>query len=359
MPDHTLSKDEIAAEARDAVERAIERNALGIDPIPDVALEFGPTPKDTIHSRGTLKLYHYRPVCEEIYRVPIVLVMSLVSRSYILDLAKGQSLIEFLVGKGFDVYLIDWGVPRREHSKLGLDDYVLDFIPECLEVVADDCGEPDVSMVGYCMGGMLACMYQSLHAGGPVKNLATFTTPVNGDGMPLYKTWTDPAHFDIDRLIDELGNIPPELMSASMQMLRPFQKQAGNLKLLDNVQNDEFVKAHLRFDTWAADQIPFPGETARQFIKDFIRDNKFVRNELEIGGRKVDFGAIQAPFLHVAAEHDHIVPSASSKDLIGLVGSEDKTEIVLKGGHVSLVAGGNAVYRLWPKLESWLAERSL
>ena len=27
---------------------------------------------------------------------------------------------------------------------------------------------------------------------------------------------------------------------------------------------------------------------------------------------------------------------------------------MLKGGHVSLVAGANAVKRLWPKLDSWL-----
>ena len=29
---------------------------------------------------------------------------------------------------------------------------------------------------------------------------------------------------------------------------------------------------------------------------------------------------------------------------------------MLKGGHVSLVAGANAVKRLWPKLDSWLGE---
>ncbi|MDE2977533.1 MAG: poly-beta-hydroxybutyrate polymerase, partial [Acidobacteriota bacterium] len=37
----------------------------------------------------------------------------------------------------------------------------------------------------------------------------------------------------------------------------------------------------------------------------------------------------------------------------------DRQELVLKGGHVSLVAGGNAVRRLWPRLEGWLAERSV
>ncbi len=59
----------------------------------------------------------------------------------------------------------------------------------------------------------------------------------------------------------------------------------------------------------------------------------------------------------IAAQHDHIVPAAASKGIIDLVASTDKEEVVLKGGHVSLVAGGNAVYRLWPKLAGWLADR--
>jgi hypothetical protein len=33
-------------------------------------------------------------------------------------------------------------------------------------------------------------------------------------------------------------------------------------------------------------------------------------------------------------------------------------EVILKGGHVSLVAGANAIKRLWPKLDNWLGKRS-
>jgi polyhydroxyalkanoate synthase len=31
---------------------------------------------------------------------------------------------------------------------------------------------------------------------------------------------------------------------------------------------------------------------------------------------------------------------------------------MLPGGHVSIAAGGNAIKRLWPKLDSWLEVRS-
>ena len=175
--------------------------------------------------------------------------------------------------------------------------------------------------------------------------------------MTLYKQWADAKSFDIDRLVDELGVIPGDMVNASIQALRPLQKSAGQLSLLNNVHNDAFVKAQLTFDRWATDQLPIPGEVARWMFKDFLTDNKFANNTLKLRGKMVNLAKIKVPFLHVAAEYDHIVPTAASKDLISLVGSKDKQEIVVKGGHVSLVAGGNAIYRLWPKLDDWLRER--
>ena len=101
------------------------------------------------------------------------------------------------------------------------------------------------------------------------------------------------------------------------------------------------------------------GEYFRETIKELIWENRLHKNELVVGGKRVDLGAITAPLLHAMAEHDHIVPYDAAKPLIGHVGSTDKEEIVLKGGHVSLVAGPNAVKRLWPKLDAWLGVRSV
>jgi polyhydroxyalkanoate synthase len=79
---------------------------------------------------------------------------------------------------------------------------------------------------------------------------------------------------------------------------------------------------------------------------------------MSVGGRAAKLENIQVPFLHAVAEHDHIVPYEAAKHLIAKIGSADKEEVMLKGGHVSLVAGANAVKRLWPKLDSWLGTRS-
>jgi polyhydroxyalkanoate synthase len=76
-----------------------------------------------------MELVHYHATADEIYRVPILFVMAPTNQAYILDLAPGQSLIEFLLGRGYDVYLIDWNAPTDDERDLKIDNYVLDFIP--------------------------------------------------------------------------------------------------------------------------------------------------------------------------------------------------------------------------------------
>lgn len=350
----------IDARVKEFIGKTIQRNIPGLASLPQTQaeLEVGTSAKELIYSTDTARLYHYSALADEVYRVPIVLVMSPLAKGYILDLAKGQSLVEYFLKAGHDVYMVDWAAPTKKHKDLGLSSYACDMLGNCIDKVVEDSGEPDVSLVGYCMGGLLSVCYQAINPTSPVKNLACFTTPVNGDGMVLFKRWLTSESFDLDRLVEELGVIPSEIINVSMQALRPLQRNANNLKLLNNVDNDEFVKAHLRFERWAVDQLPFPGAMAKDFMIDLIRDNKLIKKELTLNGKVVDLASITVPFLHVAASFDHIVPEASSKDLIGMVGSEDKEEIVVRGGHVSLVAGGNAIYRLWPRLDRWISERA-
>jgi polyhydroxyalkanoate synthase len=294
-----------------------------------------------------------------VYRVPVVFVMSLVSKPYILDLAPGQSFVEFLLRNGFDVFMIDWGVPRAEDKKLRLEDYTQDFIPACIKQIQEETGENDVSIIGYCMGGLLSMIYMGLHVTTPVKNLITIATPVNYEGMGLFRQWSDRRWFDVDRIVDTLGNIPPEMMYRSFELLRPADRLVSYVRLWDNLWNDQYVKQYRLMNKWTSDQIPFPGETYRQTTKDLMWENKLMKGELDVGGVRCDLTRIACPVLNAMAQHDHIAPYEATRELTSLVGSEDKEDVLLKGGHVSLVAGMNAVLRLWPKVNEWLSVRSV
>src|SRR5574337_24682 len=341
------------------VERAVQRSLKGIELLGAPPAEVGGTPKTVLHRQGTLELVHYRATVDEVYRVPILSVMAPTNKAYILDLAPGQSLIEFLLGRGYDVYLIDWNAPTDDERNLKIDDYVLGFIPDCIRRVQQDSGEHDVTLVGYCAGGMLSVIYQSLHPDGPVKNLVCFTTPVDFSQMELFRSLADARTFNVDQFVDKVGGVvPADFVVAGFDALRPASRLAGQIRLWDNLWNDQFVKGFRRMERWGNETLPLPGGYFRQTAKELLQKNALHEGTLRIAGRPVDLGRITVPFLHIAAQYDHIVPPACSAPLLGRVGSRDKQEIILPGGHVSLAAGPNAVKRMWPALDSWLQERS-
>ena len=276
--------------------------------------------RSEIHRRGTLSLYHYRPMVDEIYRVPVLIVMATTNKGYILDLAPGQSMVEHLLKQGYDVYMMDWNAPRPQEKRLRIDDYVLDFIPDSIRRVQQRSGEEDVSIVGYCMGGVLSTLYAALHPGGPLKNLALFTTPIDFSRMTMFHAWSDQRYFDVDRLVDSVGNVPPEMLFASFDMLRPAGRGAGLVQLWDNMANDEFVKSYRMFDRWGAEMLPLAGEYFRQTVKELMWGNKLLKGELSIGGRPVRLADIEVPVLHALAQHDHIVPYEAGAPLIAEIG---------------------------------------
>lgn len=349
----------MAERMQELVEKTIKRSVKGIQFIRSGPAEVGLTPKDLIYSRGTLRLYHYRPMTEEIYRIPIMIVMATTNKGYLFDLLPGQSMVEFLLKKGFDVFVVDWEPPLPSEHGLRLADYTDDFLPSCIEKIQDETGESDVNIVGYCQGGILSLIYAATHADGPLKNLVCLTTPVNQHEMGLFRIWSDERYLDVDKLVDTLGIIPADFIERGFEMLRPAQKTAGRMRLWDQIWDDDFVRSYRAFERWGNETLPLAGEYYRDCTKELMWGNKLYKGTLEINGRPADLADIKIPIMNIMAEHDHIAPVKSTKPLLDLVSSEEKEELILKGGHVSLIAGPRAALRMWPAIDAWLSVRSV
>jgi polyhydroxyalkanoate synthase len=108
--------DAVAERVLVEVERTIARSIRGVEYIASPAPAVGVTPKELVRKDGTFNLYHYHPLADEIYRVPILIVMATSNRGYVLDLARGSSFVEFLLRSGYDVYMIDWTPPRPDEK---------------------------------------------------------------------------------------------------------------------------------------------------------------------------------------------------------------------------------------------------
>ncbi|MNK78646.1 Poly-beta-hydroxybutyrate polymerase [compost metagenome] len=323
-----------------------------------VSAPVGTTPKDLVWTKNKAKLYRYHQP-ERRHATPILLIYALINRPYILDLMPGNSLVEYLVSEGYDVFMLDWGVPAEEDAGLRLDDYVLDYMPRAVKQVLRHSGAKELSMFGYCIGGTLSAMYAACHPDAPLRNLVLLTTPIDFSDAGLYSAWLDPRYFNADRVAETCKLVPTEMLDWGAKMLKPMPNYIGTYAaLLDRIEDREYVKGWMAMNRWVNDGIPFAGAAYRQWISEFYQQNKLIKGELKLGGRPVLLSNIRCSVLNAYAELDHIALPCQSKPLLSVISSSDATELPIRAGHVGIVAGRSASRNFFPKLNDWLSKRS-
>lgn len=319
-------------------------------------VKVGRTPHDVVFEDGwKLLRYHARPEgCA--YRTPILLVPSLINRHYVLDLAPGKSLVEFLVREGHDVFVLDWGKPKREDRHLTFDDVCDERLGRAIREAARRSSTNKVHVLGYCLGGTLA----AIHASARPKHIASLialAAPVTFDDDGLLASWCRTKNFNPRLLVDAFGNVPWPILQAAFHMLRPTLSLSKAVHLIDRSWNDEFLDGFLALETWGNDNVSFPGECFVTYIDEIYRRNAFAKGTFRLSGRPARMEQITCPVLAITFEHDTIVPWRSASALLDRVGSEDKQRIHLQGGHVGAVVARSAAQGLWPQISRFLAER--
>jgi polyhydroxyalkanoate synthase subunit PhaC len=133
--------------------------------------EVSQTPREVVWEKNRAKVCRYEPVRKKEPPVPVLLVYALILRPYILDLVPGNSLVEHLLGEGFDVYLLDWGILEEEDEGLSFEHLTLDYLTEAVKSVLWNSGAEEGDLFGYCQGGTVAAMYASLFPNEVLRNL--------------------------------------------------------------------------------------------------------------------------------------------------------------------------------------------
>jgi polyhydroxyalkanoate synthase subunit PhaC len=333
-------------------------------------VEAGLTPKETVWQRGEARLYHYEPSREKKYSVPVLIVYAPILRPYILDLAPGNSFVEYLLREGFEVYLLDWGNAGPEDRHLSFEDWILDYMPEAVESVLTDSGVEGLTIFGYCQGGTMSVMYASLFPEEHLKNLILLATPTDfaPDDPGILGLWTlwsrnSENYFDPDSIVETFGNIPEDFLKRLAETQASALGSLPNLarsymKMWDRIMPENTMTVWLAVSKWVDDGTPFPGEAFRQWIREFYQQNKLPKGEIVLRRQQVDLSNIECPLLNIAGSIDFICPLAQAESTMDLVGSQDKEFVVLDAGHVGLMAGPVAKEELWPRVRNWLEPRS-
>jgi polyhydroxyalkanoate synthase len=343
-------------------EEAFNKLKLGLDILlGEVKIETGRTPKEVIWRKNKAKLYRYKPTSKTQFPVPILIVYALINKPYVLDLLPGASLIEYLLGQGFDVYLLDWGTPGEEDKQLTFEHYILDYMPRVVRKMLRAAQAQEFTLLGYCMGGTMSAMYAALFPGQPLKNLMLLTTPIDfsPEYTGLYGMWTSEQVFNPDLLVEAFGNIPGELIDGGNKLIKPVAELVGTYSTMwERILNDKPLERWLAMNQWVNDGVPFPGAAFRQWIRELYQQNKLVKGEFTLRGRTVNLASIRCPILSIAGKRDQICSAAQAEAIMRAASSKEKEFFVLNAGHVGLLIGSDARNGLWPKLSGWLEPRS-
>jgi len=321
----------------------------------DIAV--GATPFEVVHTWDKAELKWYRSTAEPRCAVPTVVIYALVNRYYMMDLQPDRSMFKVFLDHGLDLYVVDWGYPTRADRFRTLTDYIEGTMDHMVDFVRERTESSKVNLMGICQGGTFSAIYTALHPE-KIANLVTIVTPIDFDtDTGLLNVWS--KRFDIDKMVDTFGNIPGDFMNIGFLLLNPVRLMFDKyVSFLESVDDPQFVANFLRMEKWIFDSPDQAGEAFRQFLKDLYQQNKLVKGELEIGGRKVDLKNITCPVLNAFAEADHLVPPACSRKFTEMTGSKDTLVLAYPTGHIGMFTSHRSQTEYTPRMAVWLAERS-
>ena len=320
-------------------------------------IDVGITTHKIVKETNIYRLLHYETIFKSPIRTPLLVVYALINKSYILDLQGDKSWIKNLLFQGFDVYLIDWKPPTLNDKYINFDDYVNYFIDDCVNFILNQRSVDKITLHGYCMGATMSVMYTTLHQRN-IKNLITLA-PVIDTSKDVTVIGNFGRTMNVDKIIDSVGNMPPQLLRSCFSALKPF-KQGMNkyYTLLEHVDDKKFVQNFLRIEKWLYDIPPITGEVFKQWIKDIYQDNLLAKNKLKLGSKLIDLSKIHVPLLNIVAEEDHLVSPECSAALNNLVSSIDNRLMKFPTGHVGLIASSYSQLNVLPRVGKWLFSRS-
>lgn len=350
---------------------------------PEKFIQVNKTPWQEIYRDGIMSVRHYSlpegntiqigdkalPVTTQKHRTPLLLVTALGIHSWTFDIMPSRSMVRYLMARGFDVFVIDWGSPSQSNRHLSLATYVNQWMPLAVEAVRRHTDAQQINMVGYCMGGLLSLMYLGSHPNAPVKAISTIASPINfhrGGTLGLLASLISKPALKINELFrvtldpfdSRLFHIPGKLVSVGFKLTNPPGVVKSYLDLVRNITDREFVIGHMTMGQWFNDMVDYPGNTVREVIAKMIISNNLAKDAIIIGDRQVEFAKIKQDLLAIAGETDNICTLGAARDALRIVGSKEKRFEVVPGGHAGVFAGSTAPDTTWRLIADWLEPRS-
>jgi len=302
----------------------------------EVGRNLATTPGTVVFENELIQLIQYAPQTSEVEKTPLLFVPPCINKYYLLDLGNGNSLVEYAVAQGHQVFLISWRSAVPETAHLTWDDYLEMGPLKAVEVVLDITGAEQTNTLGFCVGGIILSCAAAVLAARKQDKLATVT---------LLTTMLDFSDTGEIGLLIDAASVALREATIGKRGIMPGKELAfafGTLRANDLVWRyvvDSYLKGTTpdAFDLlyWDSDSVSLPGPMYCWYTR-----NTYLENNIKDPGKTtqcgvpVDLSKITVPFYLLASREDHIVPWKTAFRTRDLVGGETRF-VLAASGHVA------------------------
>jgi len=342
-------------------------------------------PGKVVFQNELIQLLQFSPTTEQVHDIPLLIFPPWINKFYILDLRPENSMIRWLTGQGYTVFVTSWVNPDQALSTRTFEDYMIDGIYAASQAVMVQCGVDRVNTVGYCIGGtLLSCALAYMAAKGEkrIASATFFAAQQDFSEAGDLLLFTDDAWIDdVEKQMDaEGGVLSGKAMADTFNALR-----ANDLIWSFFVNNYLMGKEPRPFDLlfWNGDQTRMPKTLHLSYLREFYKENKLALKKLSLGGEILDLEKVRVPVYVQSSKDDHIAPFRSVYKGAKLFGGPT-TYMMSGSGHIAGVINAPVAKKYqhwtntalpatveewiagaaehpgswWPHWEAWLAERS-
>lgn len=312
---------------------------------------------------ATYRLRHYAPVSgAPPLSGPLLLVPPLMVTAEVYDISPELSAVGYLARAGVDVWCVDFGAPETEHG--GMDRTLDDHVRAVADAVrrARAATGRDVHLAGYSQGGMFAYQAAALLRSEGIASLITFGSPVD-----IHRNIPRVRDAVAERLLhgvrglitaplEQVPGLPGMFTSTVFKMLSAKKEAQQIASFWANLHDREAItrtESRRRF-LGGEGFVAWPGPALRQFVDEFIVNNRMASGGFVIDGQTLSLADIRSPILYFVGLRDELARPAAVRAIVTAAPRTTHDGVEVKAGHFGLVVGSTALRVTWPTVAEWV-----